>query len=55
MINGYATYINFIGEDKLYIFDLRELNNQNCMVEMKRCRRTTAVYGETVKQNMLSK
>ena len=44
-INGYATYINFIGEDKLYMFDLRKLNNQNCKVEMKRCRQTTAVYG----------
>lgn len=45
MINGFATYINFIGNDKLYIFDLRKLNNQNCKVEMKRCRQTTAVYG----------
>lgn len=27
------------------MFDLRKLNDQNCKVEIKRCRKTTAVYG----------
>lgn len=35
------------------MFDLRKLNNENCKVEMKRCRQTTAVYGGYVEKAVI--
>ena len=46
-----GTYINFIGSNVLYIFNINKINEESCKRTYKSCKRTTAIdSGYTLKE-----
>lgn len=47
-----AVYINYIGDNILYLFNIDRINNRTCKLESKGCKRTTAEYSGYTKKDV---